>query len=255
MQQSASVFISVAATVYYKLCTWSYNLHSHKKSCKDTKIITKSLFDFGIMVKRYHNKIKEGHTHSACSVIHNITQLISGVLPFTLVCNISFRHTHPLCRCFFHSNTHRTTICITLNKHSPNNTIICKTHTHTHPLTKCTVAHAFKHRCAHSVLLSIWGCCCWVVIQRGRGDRDCVGSGGGQRACVSEIWILKGTNELSTSFWRGLITISMFHILGGCDLHVPPRRLCTVLQKRLAKRPIINCKLKKVLNKISRALI
>lgn len=108
------------------------------------------------MVKRYHNKIKEGQTYSACSVIHNTTQLISGFLPFTLICNTSFhQHIHPLCRCIFLTHTHtRTSYKLyalsdssPLIKHTPNNTIICKTHI----LLQNTQSHTHSNTGMHTV--------------------------------------------------------------------------------------------------------
>lgn len=52
-----------------------------------------SLFDFGILVKRSHNKIKEGHTYSACSVIRNTTQPISGLLHCSVTSLSTITHT------------------------------------------------------------------------------------------------------------------------------------------------------------------
>lgn len=128
-------------------------------SYKETqaKIITKVYLILALWSKDITTKSKEGHKYIACSVIHNITQLPSGFLPFTLFCNISFHHhTHPLCRCSFHSHTHHTTICtirfiLSIIKHTPNNTIICKTHASFYKIHSRT----FKSRRAHSGLLPI----------------------------------------------------------------------------------------------------
>lgn len=80
------------------------------KSEKQTNYNNQCLFHFGIMVKRYHNKFKEGHTYSACSAIHKTTQLINiRFLPFTLLCNMSsWNHPLPLCCCSSYSHsTHK----------------------------------------------------------------------------------------------------------------------------------------------------
>lgn len=54
---------------------------------------------------------------------------------------------------------------------------LCVKHTRTHTHTYKMQSHTFKHRLAHSRPWSIWGCCCWVVIQRGLDGQDCGGSG------------------------------------------------------------------------------
>lgn len=43
-----------------------------------------------------------------------------------------------------------------------------------------SLTHFYVHKGTHTVLPSIWGCCYWAVIPRGRDGRDCGGSGVGQ---------------------------------------------------------------------------
>lgn len=96
-----------------------------------TQDSNQSLFNFGITVKRYYNifKERERHTHV---VIHSTTQLIC-LLHCTEI-NLSITSCH--------SSLFRTPY-ISLFKHTLNNTITCKIHTH--PLTKVTHSNTGMH--------------------------------------------------------------------------------------------------------------
>lgn len=97
------------------------------------------LFDFGIMVKRYHNKIKEGHTYSRhCS---------SATVFYTVLFLCITIHNH--CRCSCHLHTCIILLTPSLIKHTLSKTIICKTHAHI--LLQNAQSHTHSNTVMHTV--------------------------------------------------------------------------------------------------------
>lgn len=110
-----------------------------------TQDSNQSLFNFGITVKRYYNIFKERDTHTLSSTAPHSLSAFYTVLK-------SIFPSHPVTA---HSFAHHT--FISLFKHTLNNTITCKIHTH--PLTKVTHSNTGMHTVgclSEAVAVGLW---------------------------------------------------------------------------------------------------
>lgn len=109
-----------------------------------TQDSNQSLFNFGITVKRYYNIFKERDTHTSSTAPHSLSAfytVLKSIFP-----------SHPVTA---HSFAHHT--FISLFKHTLNNTITCKIHTH--PLTKVTHSNTGMHTVgclSEAVAVGLW---------------------------------------------------------------------------------------------------
>lgn len=80
-----------------------------------------------------------------------------------------------MCACSFHTGNYSSSHI----KHTLNNTSICKIHLASYKMP-------IRTRASTQFFLSIWGCCCWVVIQWGQDGPDC---GGSERRTIMALLI------------------------------------------------------------------
>lgn len=99
-----------------------------------------------------------------------------------------------MCTCSFHTGNYPSSHI----KHTLNNTSICKIHLASYKMP-------IRTRASIQFFLSIWGCCCWVVIQWGQDGPDC---GGSERRTDGRLWVysFKCYGAINVPSWRDVFS-------------------------------------------------
>lgn len=112
-----------------------------------------------------------------------------------------------MCTCSFHTGNYPSSHI----KHTLNNTSICKIHLASYKMP-------IRTRASIQFFLSIWGCCCWVVIQWGQDGPDC---GGSERRTDGRLWVYSfkcyGAINVSDQGWEFVsksLPDGMFSVIG-----------------------------------------